>query len=85
VKIKEFKQTGLVEILVLLLEEDLKISDILENVPQLSAYRSLAILEKLALIDVRRGEYNKKYYCLTQKGKKVALLLQEIEKILQED
>jgi len=85
VLISEFKQTGLVEILTMLIEKELKISEIVEAIPQQSAYRSVSLLEKLGLIDVRRGEYNKKYYCLTEKGKRVALLLQEIEKILQEN
>ena len=82
VRISEFSQTGLIEILILLLEKELKITDIMKNVPQLSAYRSIAKLKEIALITVRRGEYNQKFYCLTAKGKKVATKLQEIEEIL---
>jgi len=68
VKISEFRQTGLIELLILLVESELKISEIIDFIPQQSAYRSIAVLEKLDLITVKRGEYNKKYYSLTNKG-----------------
>ncbi len=84
-RITEFRQTGLLEILILLLKEDLKITDITKTVSQHSAYRSIYILLNLSLISERRGKYNKNYYCLTEKGKEVALLLQEIEKTLQSE
>lgn len=83
-KISEFKQTGLIELLILLVESELKISEIIDFIPQQSAYRSIAVLEKLDLITVKRGEYNKKYYSLTSKGKKIAQLLLDIENILQD-
>ena len=85
VKISAFRQTGIHEILLMLLEKELKISEITKTIHSQSAYRSIGLLKELELITVRRGEYNKKYYCLTEKGKKVALLLQEIEKILQSE
>jgi len=84
VKISEFRQTGLIELLILLVESELKISEIIDFIPQQSAYRSIAVLEKLDLITVKRGEYNKKYYSLTNKGKKIAQLLLDIENILQD-
>ena len=85
VKIAKFRQTGIHEILIFLLKEELKITDIFKRIPQQSAYRSINILLDLELIEIDRREYNAKYYCLTEKGKKVALLLQEIEKILQSE
>ncbi|MHA1401965.1 MAG: hypothetical protein ACTSQE_16560 [Candidatus Heimdallarchaeaceae archaeon] len=84
-KIAEFNQTGILEILLLLLEKDLKITEITKSVSQHSAYRSIYILLNLNLIEEHRGEYNQKYHRLTAKGKKVATKLAEIEEILQED
>ena len=83
VYIKDFKQSGLIEILVMLKVKDLKISEITETIHPQSAYRSVGILEKLDLLEIRRGDYNRKFHCLTAKGKKVAELLVRIEEILQ--
>jgi DNA-binding PadR family transcriptional regulator len=84
-KIASFKQTGVHEMLILLLKEEMKISEITKTIHSQSAYRSISLLKELGLISVRRGEYNQKFYCLTDKGKKVAAKLAEIEEILQED
>ena len=83
--ISKFRQTGIHEILIFLLEEELKITDIFKRIPQQSAYRSINSLLSLGLVDIRRGDFNAKFYLLTAKGKKVATKLAEIEKILQED
>ena len=83
--ISKFRQTGIHEILIYLLEEDLKITDIFEKIPQQSAYRAVNILLELKLVEIRRGDFNAKFYFLTEKGKKIAAKLAEIEKILQEE
>jgi DNA-binding PadR family transcriptional regulator len=80
--IATFRQTGVHEMLILLLKEEMKISEITKTIHSQSAYRSISLLKELGLIGVRRGEYNKKFYCLTAKGKKVATKLKEIEEIL---
>ena len=83
--ILKFRQAGVFEILNLLLKEDMKVTDIIKTIHQQSTYKSLSILLDLKLVVVERREFNAKYYCLTNKGKKVATKLKEIEEILQED
>lgn len=83
--ISEFRQTGLIEILLLLMDERMKISDITKRIPQQSTYRTIGILKELKLIIIERGPYNTKFYLLTPKGKKVATKLREIEEILNQD
>ena len=84
-KISQFKQTGSIELLLWLIEGELKITDIKERIRQETAYKALRVLLDFELIEIERREWNAKYYCLTEKGKKIALLLQEIEKILQSE
>ncbi len=83
-KISQFKQTGSIDLLIWLIEGELKITDIKEKIRQETAYKALRVLLDFELVEIDRREWNAKYYCLTEKGKKVALLLQEIEKILQD-
>ena len=83
--ILKFRQAGVFEILFWLEKQELKITDIKKDIHQETAYKALNVLLDLKLIEVERREYNAKYYCLTEKGKKVATKLAEIEKILQED
>ena len=84
-KLDLFKQSGIHKIILLLLEKEMKITEISLKVHSQAAYRSIKILQELKLIDFERREWNTKYYFLTAKGKKVASKLKEIEAILQED
>ena len=84
-KIKKLEQTRFFEIIFMLIEGDKKTSEITYNVSPQSAYKVFDILLELGLAKIERREWNTKYYCLTEKGKKVAAKLAEIEKILQED
>lgn len=84
-KISEFKQKGVLEILIWLIEEELMITQIQKRIRAQTAYRAVSVLLSFNLVDIRRGEFNAKYYRLTDKGKKVAAKLAEIEEILQED
>ena len=83
--IQRFRQAGMFELLFWIQKQELKITDIKKEIHQETAYKALQVLLDLELIEVERREYNAKYYCLTEKGKKVAKLLQEIEKILQSE
>jgi predicted transcriptional regulator len=85
VNITKFRQAGVFELLSMLLKKEMKITDITQEIHQQSAYKTISILLALDLVKVERREYNAKFYILTDKGKKVATKLAEIEELLQED
>jgi len=85
--INYLEQKGAITVLMYLLEhEEGYIIELkkLENVGQAALYTALYNLQNLELINEGRGTFNKRIFRLTNKGKKVALKLKEIEEILQE-
>ncbi len=83
--IEKFSQRGTHKLLILLLDKDLKTTDITAIIHPQTAYRAINVLKELGLINVERREFNTRYHFLTDKGKKVALKLKEIEELLQEE
>ena len=74
------------ELLMLLNSDRLKISEIVRRLgrPQATIYRAIGKLKELALIyDETTGYPVKRFFSLTEKGRRVAEKLADVENILQ--
>ena len=86
-KLTVLQQKGTIEVIFLLVEnEKAIITELKEVVGQTALYNALnKLLNEKIVEESREHPFNKRVFKLTAKGKKVALLLQEIEKILQSE
>jgi DNA-binding IclR family transcriptional regulator len=83
-----FEQAAAMELLMLLVSSDkLKLSEIVRKLgrPQATIYRGIATLKELELIyDETTGYPVKRFFSLTEKGRRVAEKLANVESILEE-
>lgn len=85
-KLDILQQKGTIEVLLYLIEKDKAIITNLKSVVgQTALYNALnKLLNEKLVEESREHPFNKRVIKMTTKGGKVALLLQEIEKILQD-
>lgn len=85
-RVLELEQVGAIQILLFLLEKPLKMTELTElfQGSNTTIYRAVPKLRNLGLIEDKVTSYPvKRIFNLTEKGRKVAEKLREIEKLLE--
>ena len=83
----DYDQKGIQRMLLFLLQGEKNINDFkegIEEVGQNQLYKNLELLKKMKLVAEKKGPYNARIFKLTEKGRKVAEKIQEIQEILEE-